>query len=91
MTSWRVGTGSLPSNAVLATRTWGSRSLARSVLSSARVKSSVKPVTDTPSMVLVALRVANSGWAATSVVPEISFSCRATSWPSFVGTRSGSM
>ena len=56
------------------------------------VKSSVnQPVTARPSMVLVVLRSANSGWAATSVVPPISFSCRATSTPSLVDTRSGSM
>ena len=36
-------------------------------------------------------RSANSGCSATSVVPLISFSCRATSTPSFVDTRSGSM
>ena len=77
---------------MLVTRTSGSRSLARSVRSSASVKSSVnQPVTDTPSMVLVARRPANSGRFDTSVVPEISFSCRATSTPSFVDTRSGSM
>lgn len=68
------------------------RSLARSVFSSARVKSSVnQPVRLVPSITLVALRAANSGRAATSVVPLISFSCRATSTPSLVETRSGSM
>lgn len=92
MTSWRVGTSKRPSNAVFATRTCGSRSLARSVFSSASVKSSVnQPVTATPSMVLVALRAVNSGCVDTSVVPEISFSCRATRTPSEVDTRSGSM
>ena len=66
--------------------------MARSVFSSARVKSSVnQPVTSTPSMTFVVRRSANSGWEATSVVPLISFSWRATSTPSFVLTRSGSM
>ena len=92
MTSWRLGTRNCPSNAVFAGRTWGSRSRARSVRSSANVKSSVnQPVTLTPSIALVVRRAANSGWAATSVVPPISFSCRATSTPSEVDTRSGSM
>jgi hypothetical protein len=91
-TSWKVGTSNLPSNAVLVGRTCGSRSLARSVFSSASVKSSVNhPVTDTPSIVLVTLRPANSGRTETSVVPEISFSWRATRTPSLVETRSGSM
>ena len=68
------------------------RSFARSVLSSASVKSSVnQPVIAVPSIVLVVRRAANSGCAATSVVPEISFSWRATSTPSLVETRSGSM
>jgi hypothetical protein len=68
------------------------RSFARSVLSSASVKSSVnQPVYDVPSMTLVVLRSANSGLSATSVVPPISFSWRATRTPSFVETRSGSM
>ena len=67
------------------------RSTARNVFSSARVKSSVnQPVRGTPSTVFVVRRSANSGWAATSVVPPISFSCRATSTPSAVLTRSGS-
>lgn len=92
MTSWRVGISRVPSKVVLVGRTCGSRSLARSVFSSVRVKSSVnQPVTAIPSMVLVALRAANSGWSATLVVPEISFSCRATSTRSRVDTRSGSM
>ena len=69
----------------------GIRSFARSVLSSASVKSSVnQPVMATPSIVLVVRREANSGWSATSVVPPISFSWRATRTPSFVDTRSGS-
>ena len=73
-------------------RSSGIRSLARSVRSSASVKSSVnQPVNETPSITLVVRRPANSGWSATSVVPEISFSWRATSTPSFVETRSGSM
>jgi hypothetical protein len=67
------------------------RSFARSVLSSASVKSSVnQPVTATPSIDFVVLRLANSGRSATSVVPPISFSWRATSTPSLVITRSGS-
>jgi hypothetical protein len=62
------------------------------VRSSASVKSSVnQPVTSEPSITLVVRRDANSGWSATSVVPPISFSWRATSTPSFVETRSGSM
>ncbi len=70
----------------------GSRSLARRVRSSARVKSSVnQPVTGTPSMVLVVRRPANSVRVPTSVVPLISFSCRATGTPSLVSTTSGSM
>jgi hypothetical protein len=77
---------------VLRGRVAGIRSFARSVLSSASVKSSVnQPVSDTSSIVFVVRRLANSGWSATSVVPEISFSWRATSTPSFVETRSGSM
>lgn len=70
----------------------GSFSTALRVLSSARVKSSVNhPVRALPSMVLVVLRAANSGRVATSVVPEISFSWRATRTWSLVETRSGSM
>ena len=68
------------------------RSLARSVLSSLSVKSSVnQPVNLMPSITLVFLREANSGWSATLVVPPISGSWRATSTPSLVLTRSGSM
>ena len=53
------------------------RSFARSVLSSARVKSSAnQSVTATPSTNFVVRRSANSGWAATSVVPEICGSWR---------------
>jgi len=60
-------------------------------LISASVKSSVnQPLTATPSIAFVVRRTANSGRLATSVVPEISFSCRATRTPSFVDTRSGS-
>ena len=44
-----------------------------------------------PSMVRVVRRSANSGWSATSVVPEISFSWRVTRTWSLVDTRSGSM
>jgi len=56
------------------------------------VKSSVnQPVTVWPSMVFVVRRSANSGRAATSVVPPISFSWRTTSTPSRLMTRSGSM
>ncbi len=70
----------------------GMRSLARSAFSSASVKSSVnQPLTLLPSMVLVVLRLANSGSEPIFVVPEISFSWRATSTPSLVDTRSGSM
>jgi hypothetical protein len=61
-------------------------------LSSASVKSSVnQPVSEMPSISFVVRRPANSGWSATSVVPPISFSWRATSTPSRVLTRSGSM
>ena len=81
-----------PSNAVLAGRSWGRRSLARSVLSSASVKSSVnQPVNGCPSIIFVLRRFANSGCCATSVVPPISGSWRATSTPSLVIARSGSM
>ena len=87
--SSNVGTSSWPSKRVERRR--GRRSRARSALSSASVKSSVnQPLTATPSIVFVVRRAANSGREATSVVPEISFSCRATRTPSFVGTRSGS-
>ena len=79
--------------AVFAGRSCGRRSLQRSVFSSASVKSSThqpvrarrhrlsSPCADrrTPAR------------SATSVVPEISFSCRQTSTPSCVITRSGSM
>jgi len=72
--------------------TSGIRSLARSVLSSASVKSSVnQPDCSFPSTVLAVLRAANSEWVTTSVVPEISFSCLATSTWSLVETRSSSM
>jgi hypothetical protein len=92
MTSWKVGTGSSPSKAVFCGRTLGRRSLARSVRSSASVKSSVnQPVMGLPSITLVVLRLANSGWSATSVVAVMSFSCRATRTWSLVETRSGSM
>jgi hypothetical protein len=58
----------------------------------AEVKSSVnQPVNAVPSIVFVVLRAANSGCSATSVVPLISGSCRVTSTPSEVITRSGSM
>ncbi len=68
------------------------RSLARSVRSSASVKSSVnQPVSVWPSTTLVRLREANSGLSATLVVPPISGSWRSTSTPSLVETRSGSM
>src|SRR5690606_38546205 len=70
----------------------GDRSAARSVLSSASVKSSVnQPVWRDPLIVFVVRRSANSGLWATSVVPPISFSWRATRTPSWVATRSGSM
>jgi hypothetical protein len=59
---------------------------------SASVKSSAnQPARSTPSITLVVWRSVNSGRAATSVVPEISFSCLTTSTPSRVITRSGSM
>jgi hypothetical protein len=61
------------------------------VRSSASVKSSVnQPVATRPDTTLVVRRPANSMREATSVVAEISFSCRATSTPSAVATRSGS-
>jgi len=83
---------SSPSKAALSGRRLGSRSRARSVLSWARVKSSVnQSVTFWPLIRLVVRMVANSGWVATSVVSDSRFSCRATSTPSLVGTRSGSM
>jgi hypothetical protein len=59
---------------------------------SAELKSSVnQPVMVLPSTTLVVLRLANSGWLATSVVAVMSFSCRATSTWFLVETRSGSM
>ena len=92
MTSWKVGTSNCPSNSAEPGRICGIRSLARRVLISAKVKSSVnQPVTSTPSITLVVLRLANSGRVATSVVPEISFSCRAINTPSLVETKSGSI
>ena len=91
-TSSKVGTSNLSSHMVLSCRTCGRRSLARSVFSSARVKSVVNhPVTGRPSMDFVVRREANSGRSATSVVSEISGSWRATRTPSLVETRSGSM
>ena len=90
--SWKVSIGSRPSKAALPGLTSGSRSRARRVFSSARVKSSVnQPVMLWPSTTLVALRAANSGLAATSVVPPISFSWRISRAPSLLITRSGSM
>jgi hypothetical protein len=72
-------------------RIFGRRSTARSVLSSASVKSETnQPSCASPSMVLRVLRAANSGRVATSVVSVMAFSWRATSTPSFVATRSGS-
>jgi hypothetical protein len=50
-----------------------------------------QPVNVVPSITFVVLRAANSGWSATFVVPPISGSWRATSTPSLVLTRSGSM
>lgn len=92
ITSWKVITEPRPSKTVLRSRTSGSRSTVRSVLSSRRRKSSVnQPVTALPSTVFVVRRSANSGRRATSVVPPISFSCRTTRTWSFVGTRSGSI
>ena len=92
MISWNVGIPWRPSCSVLRGRNAGSRSFARSVLSSSSVKSSTnQPVAVAPSIVFVARRSANSGRLPTSVVPEMSFSCRATRWPSRVETRSGSM
>jgi hypothetical protein len=79
------------SKAALPRRRCGSRSRQRSVDSSAQVKSSVnQPVCGTPSTGFVVRRCANSGRSATSVVPEISFSCRTTATASFVKTTSGS-
>ena len=90
MISSSVAMRNWPSKAVL--RSCGRRSRAYSVFSSASVKSSVnQPSMRSPSMVLTVLRLANSGCAATSVVPPISFSWRDTSTPSLVITRSGSM
>ena len=62
MTSAKVRIGSAPSKAMLAGRSSGSRSRARRVLSSARVKSSVnQPVTETSSMVFGAAAVGEIG------------------------------
>jgi hypothetical protein len=70
----------------------GSRSMARRLRSSASVKSSVnQPVTSSPSISLVFRRSEKFGFVATSVVSLISFSWRATSTPSLVLTRSGSI
>ena len=71
ITSSSVGISNCPSKRVFCGRTAGSRSFARRVFSSARVKSSVnQPVTDTPSITLVVRRAANSGLVDTSVVPR---------------------
>ncbi len=92
MTSWNVGIWKRPLKVALAGRIAGIRSTARRVRSSASVKSSVnQPVVATPSISFVVRREANSGCCATSVVPEISGSWRATSLWSLVDTRSGSM
>ena len=92
MISSKVGTENRPSKAQFCGRNSGSRSRARKVLISARVKSSVNhPVMVSPSMIWVRRRAANSGCWATSVVPPISFSCRAMSTPSRVMTKSGSI
>jgi hypothetical protein len=50
-----------------------------------------QPETVLPSITLVVRRSANSGCNPTSVVAEISGSCRATRTWSLVETRSGSM
>ena len=81
----------LPLHELFAARSLGRRSRARSVRSSPQVKSSVnQPVSSVPSITFVVRRPSNSGCRATSVVPEISFSCRSTSTPSRVATMSGS-
>lgn len=60
---------------MLSGRISGIRSFARSVFSSASVKSSVnQPVIETPSIDFVRRLEANSGRLATSVVVAISFS-----------------
>ena len=80
-----------PSKLALAGRMDASSSRARRVCSSAQVKSSVNhPVSAAPSTDFVVRREANSGREATSVVPEISFSCRTTGTPSSESTTSGS-
>ena len=82
---------SVPLNVVEFGRMTGRRSITRSCCSSAQVKSSVnQPVSTCPSMVFVVRRSAKRACSATSVVPEISFSWRSTSTPSFVATMSGS-
>ena len=87
----RHSTGSPSSCAALSGRRSGRRSRQRRVDSSSQTKSSTnQPVHATPSIVLVVRRSANSGRSATSVVPEISFSCRTTSTPSRETTTSGS-
>ncbi len=66
--------------------------MARSVFSSASVKSLTnQPSSSKPSTMALRLRLANSGWSLTLVVALMLGSWRATSTPSFVATRSGSM
>ena len=89
MISSRVGTANIPSNSF---ERYGRGCTARSVRSSSSVKSTVnQPVCATPSIVTLRLRSANAGRCATSVVCVMSGSWRATSRPSLVDTRSGSM
>ena len=83
--------GYSPSKALFAGLTSGMRSLVRRVRSSASVKSSVnQPETDSAVDDLRGLR-RSGNFVATSVVPPISFSCRATGTLSLVSTMSGSM
>ena len=89
--SSKVAISNRPSQRVLRGRRSGSRSTARSVFSSASVKSSQnQPLTSRPPSSLTVRRSANSGCRATSVVSLISVSWRSTATPSAVITRSGS-
>ena len=85
----RIGSSSL--NCELPGRYSGRGSRARSVASSAQLKSSVNhPDTRSSSPNPIRRRLANSGRSAMSVDAERSCSCRTTSTPSALNTRSGS-
>ena len=90
--SFKVGIWNNPSNCLLLGRILGIRSLTLRVFNSAKVKSSANhPVTELPSIILVVFLSANLSIFATLVVPDNSFSWRATNTLSLVTTKSGSI